>query len=137
MFLLFTSKLVFDPFSNRRKYFHPFFDSSSPCSWWLVFVSERVLDGGKNWAPNFTAIAMVLSVVSQGLALREGMKSESKMTQKPIDRLYGLPFVLIILILLVKYFDLFPIPGWVLGVVVLWGAITFFINAMKQRKKEV
>ena len=59
------------------------------------------------------------------------------MTQKPIDRLYGVPFVLIFLILLVKYFDLFPIPCWVLGVVVLWGAITFFINAMKQRKKEV
>lgn len=54
------------------------------------------------------------------------------MTQKLIDRLYGVPFVLI---LLVKYFDLFPIPGWVLGVVVLWGAITFFIDAMKQRKK--
>lgn len=59
------------------------------------------------------------------------------MTQKPIYRLYGLPFVLIILILLVKYFDLFPIPGWAFGVVVLWGAITFFIDAMKQRKKEV
>ena len=59
------------------------------------------------------------------------------MTQKPIYRLYGLPFVLIILILVVKYFDLFPIPCWGLGVVVLWGAITFFIDAMKQRKKEV
>jgi hypothetical protein len=52
------------------------------------------------------------------------------MTKKPIDRLYGLPFVLI------EYLDLFPIPGWVLGVVVLWGAIAFFVEGMKQRKKK-
>jgi cytochrome c oxidase subunit IV len=58
------------------------------------------------------------------------------MTQKPIDRLYGVPFVLINLIILVKYFDLFPIPSWVLVVVVLWGAIGFFVEAMRQRKKK-
>lgn len=58
------------------------------------------------------------------------------MTKRIIDRLYGLPFVLIILILLITYLDLFPIPGWVLGVVVLWGAIAFFVEGMKQRKKK-
>lgn len=57
------------------------------------------------------------------------------MSKKLIDRLYGLPFVLIILILLVKYFDLFPIPSWLLGGVISWGAITFFVEGIRQRKK--
>lgn len=58
------------------------------------------------------------------------------MTKKPSNRLYGLPFALIILILLVKYLDLFPIPSWLLGVVILWGAIAFFAEGMKHRKKK-
>jgi hypothetical protein len=57
------------------------------------------------------------------------------MSKKPIDRLYGLPFVLIILLLLVKYLELFPIPSWLLGVVIGWGAIAFFVEAMRKRKK--
>jgi hypothetical protein len=59
------------------------------------------------------------------------------MSKKPIDRLYGLPFVLIILILLVRYLDLFPILYWVLGVVIAWGAIAFFVEVMKLRKKKI
>mgnify|MGYP005748825591 FL=1 len=58
------------------------------------------------------------------------------MSKKIIDRLYGLPFVLIILILLIKYLDLFPLPSWLLGVVCLWAAIAFFVEGMKQRKKK-
>jgi hypothetical protein len=58
------------------------------------------------------------------------------MTKKIIDRLYGLPFVLIILILLIKYLDLFPLPSWLLGVVCLWAAVVFFVEGMKRRKKK-
>ncbi|MDX5466000.1 MAG: hypothetical protein LPJ99_03945 [Cyclobacteriaceae bacterium] len=58
------------------------------------------------------------------------------MSKKIIDRLYSLPFVLIILILLIKYLDLFPLPSWLLGVVCLWAAIAFFVEGMKQRKKK-
>ncbi|GMQ33095.1 hypothetical protein [Algoriphagus taiwanensis] len=58
------------------------------------------------------------------------------MSKKIIDRLYGLPFVLIILILLIKYLDIFPIPNWVLGLVIAWGAIAFFVEGMRQRKKK-
>jgi hypothetical protein len=59
------------------------------------------------------------------------------MSKKPIERLYGLPFVLIALILLVKYLDLFPVPYWILGLVLCWGAVAFFVDAMRQRKKKV
>ena len=58
------------------------------------------------------------------------------MSKKIIDRLYGLPSVLIILILLIKYFDLFPIPNWIFGLVIVWAAIAFFVEGMKQRKKK-
>jgi hypothetical protein len=57
------------------------------------------------------------------------------MKKKIIDRLYGLPFALIILILLNTYLDLFPLPYWVLGVVCLWAAVAFLVEGMKQRKK--
>jgi hypothetical protein len=58
------------------------------------------------------------------------------MSKKIIDRLYGLPFVLIVLILLVKNFDLFSIPSWLLGGVILWGAIAFFVEGIRQRKNK-
>lgn len=58
------------------------------------------------------------------------------MSKKIIDRLYGLPFALIILILLVKYLDLFPVPSWLLGLVISWGAVAFFVEGMKHRKKK-
>jgi hypothetical protein len=57
------------------------------------------------------------------------------MSKKIIDRLYGLPFVLIILILLIKYLELFPLPSWLLGVVCLWAAIAFFVEGIRNRKK--
>ncbi|GMQ26944.1 hypothetical protein Aoki45_36270 [Algoriphagus sp. oki45] len=57
------------------------------------------------------------------------------MSKKIIDRLYGIPFGLILVILLVKYLDLFPMPNWVLGVVIAWGAIAFFVEGMRKRKK--
>ena len=64
--------------STRRKYFHLF----------LIFVA-MVIGGlslwhsgfwmeGRDKVPNFTAIAMVLMVISQGIALRTGFKQGSK-----------------------------------------------------------
>lgn len=57
------------------------------------------------------------------------------MSKKPIDRLYGLPFLLIGLTVLVKSFDLFFIPNWVLGVILVWGAIAFVVEGMRKREK--
>jgi hypothetical protein len=59
------------------------------------------------------------------------------MSKKPIDRLYGLSFVLIMLLFLVKNLDLFPVPNWLLGGTLILGAVTFFLEAVRQRKKEV
>lgn len=59
------------------------------------------------------------------------------MRRKPIDKLYGLPYILIGILLLGKYLDLFPVPNWLLGGALILGAVTFFLEAMKQRKKEV
>jgi hypothetical protein len=59
------------------------------------------------------------------------------MRRKPIDKLYGLPHILIGILLLGKYLDLFPVPNWLLGGALILGAVTFFLEAMKQRKKEV
>lgn len=64
--------------STRRKYFHLF----------LIFVA-MVIGGlslwhsgfwmeGRNKVPNFTAIAMVLVVTSQGIALWTGLKRSDK-----------------------------------------------------------
>lgn len=58
------------------------------------------------------------------------------MSKKIIDRLYGIPFGLILVILLVKYLDLFPMPNWVLGVVIAWGAIFFFVEGMRNRRRK-
>lgn len=56
------------------------------------------------------------------------------MTKKPIDRLYGLPFVLILLLGLAKYLNLFPIPTWLFGLILVWGAIAVAVEAVRQRK---
>jgi hypothetical protein len=58
------------------------------------------------------------------------------MSNKIIDRLYGLPFVLIILTLLIKYLEPFPLPNWVLGLVIGWGAIAFFVEGIRDKKKK-
>jgi hypothetical protein len=57
------------------------------------------------------------------------------MTKKPIDRLYGLPFLFIGLAGLAKYFNLFPIPSWLFGLILVWGAIAVAVEAVRQRKK--
>ena len=59
------------------------------------------------------------------------------MSRKPIDRLHGLPFLLIGLTVLVKSLDLFFIPNWVLGVILVWGAIAFVVEGMRNRKKSI
>jgi Flp pilus assembly protein TadB len=56
------------------------------------------------------------------------------MTKKPIDRLYGLPFGLILLLGLAKYLNLFPIPAWLFGLILVWGAIAVVVEAIRQRK---
>jgi Flp pilus assembly protein TadB len=57
------------------------------------------------------------------------------MTKKPIDRLYGLPFLILGLAVLVKYLNLFPIPTWLFGLILVWGAIAVVVEAVRQRKK--
>jgi hypothetical protein len=58
------------------------------------------------------------------------------MSKKIIDRLYGLPFLLIGMTVFVKSLDLFFIPKWVLGVILIWGAIGFLVGAMSQKKNK-
>jgi hypothetical protein len=57
------------------------------------------------------------------------------MTKKPIDRLYGLPFGLILLLGLAKYLNLFPVPSWFFACILVWGAIAFVVKAVRHRKK--
>ena len=57
------------------------------------------------------------------------------MTKKPIDRLHGLPFLILGLAVLVKYLNLFPIPTWLFGLILVWGAIAVVVEAVRQRKK--
>lgn len=57
------------------------------------------------------------------------------MSKKPIERLYGLPFVLIILLTLVMYLDLFPVPSWLMVLALVVGAATFLLDAVFQIKK--
>ena len=59
------------------------------------------------------------------------------MTRKPIDKLYGLSAILILALLLARYLDLFPVPNWLLGGALILGAVTFFLEGFRQRKKEV
>jgi Flp pilus assembly protein TadB len=56
------------------------------------------------------------------------------MIKKPIDRLYGLPFLFLLLAVLVKYLNLFFIPNWVFAVILVWGAIAFLVEAVRHRK---
>ncbi len=59
------------------------------------------------------------------------------MTKKPIDRLYGLLLVLILLLGLAKYLNLFPIPSHpgFFAVILVWGAIAVMEEAVRQRRK--
>jgi hypothetical protein len=57
------------------------------------------------------------------------------MSKKPIERLYGLPFVLIMLLLLAKYVDLFPVPYWLMTGMIIWGAVAFFWEGIRERRK--
>jgi hypothetical protein len=56
------------------------------------------------------------------------------MTKKTIDRLYGLPFLILGLAVLVKYLNLFFIPNWVLACILVWGAIALVVEAVRHRK---
>lgn len=63
--------------------------------------------------------------------------AKTKMRRKPIDKLFGLSAILILVLLMAKYLDLFPVPNWLLGGVLIFGAVTFFLEAIRHRKKEV
>ncbi|MBM3427097.1 MAG: hypothetical protein FJX97_08905 [Bacteroidetes bacterium] len=56
------------------------------------------------------------------------------MNKKPIDRLYGLPLGLILVLGLAKYLDLFPVPAWLFAGILVWGAIAVVVEAIRQRK---
>lgn len=84
--------------------------------------------------PNFTVIAMVLLVISQGMALKAGLKkgrkigkfSSSEMRKKTIDRLHRISFFLIGFLVFSKLLELSPVPNWLLGETLVLGAATFF-----------
>ncbi|MBA4301238.1 hypothetical protein SAMN03080617_01499 [Algoriphagus alkaliphilus] len=42
------------------------------------------------------------------------ISAKTKMRRKPIDKLYGLSAILILVLLLAKYLDLFLVPNWLL-----------------------
>ena len=50
--------------------------------------------------------------------------------------IHGLPFVLIMLLLLVKYFELFPVPSWLLVVALVLGAGVFFWEGIQERRRQ-
>ena len=58
------------------------------------------------------------------------------MSKKPIERLYGLPFVLIIALALASYLDLFPVPSWLMALALVVGAVTFILSAYLQKVKK-
>lgn len=55
------------------------------------------------------------------------------MRSKPIDKLYGLSAILILVLLLAKYLDQFPVPSWLLGGALIFGVVTFFLEVLRQR----
>jgi|TARA_Y100000593_G_scaffold92533_1_gene184470 predicted RND superfamily exporter protein len=57
------------------------------------------------------------------------------MSQKTFKYLHAFIFLSLGLLLVVKYLDLFPLPTWILGVVIAWAAIAFFAEGMRNRKK--
>jgi hypothetical protein len=59
------------------------------------------------------------------------------MRRKLVDKLQGLSFFLIGILILGKYLKLFPVPNWLLGGALILGAVTFFLEAMRQRRNEV
>ncbi len=64
--------------SNRRKYFHLFLIFAALVVGGLSIWHSGFWMEGRNKVPNFTAIAMALVVISQGIALRTGFKQGSK-----------------------------------------------------------
>lgn len=64
--------------SKRRKYFHFFLILAAIVIGGLSLWSSGFWMEGRNNVPNFTAIAMVLLVFSQGMLLRVGLKEKGK-----------------------------------------------------------
>lgn len=63
--------------SNRRKYFHLFLILAAMIIGGLSLWHSGFWMEGRNKVPNFTAIAMVLVVISQGIALWTGLKNRN------------------------------------------------------------
>ncbi len=57
------------------------------------------------------------------------------MSQKTFKYLHAFIFLCLGLLLVVKYLDLFPLPNWLLGVGIALGAIVFFVEGIRNRKK--
>jgi len=55
----------------------------------------------------------------------------------PIEPIHNGLLIIVSVSLLVKYFDLFTIPNWIFGPILILTAISFFFDAMRQRKKEI
>lgn len=54
---------------------------------------------------------------------------------KTYKYLHAFIFLCLGLLLIGKNLDLFPLPTWVLGVIIAWGAIAFFVEGIRDRKK--
>jgi hypothetical protein len=64
--------------SNRRKYFHLFLIFAALVVGGLSIWHSGFWMEGRDKVPNFTAMAMVLVVISQGIALWTGQKENGK-----------------------------------------------------------
>ena len=64
--------------SKRRKHFHIIMILVAMVIGGLSFWQSGFWMEGRNNVPNFTAIAMVLLVFSQGVMLRVGLKEKGK-----------------------------------------------------------
>jgi len=47
-----------------------------------------------------------------------------------------LPFVLIWLLMVLKYFELIAVPGWLMGGALILASLTFLMNGLLNRKEE-
>jgi hypothetical protein len=66
--------------------------------------------------------------------MRENQVSNSKI---PIEPIHNGLLIIVSLSILVKFFDLFTIPNWIFGPILILTIISFFFDAMRQRKKKI
>jgi len=59
------------------------------------------------------------------------------MSKKTISILFLFQSNLIFGLILVKYFELFTIPGWLMGRALILASLTFLMNGISNRKKKI